>query len=885
MKRRVLILLSLLSTTWIVGYPSAAQAAVYNLHLTTDNGPDYTDMESFVRTVTTGCETPQEKCIAVWSWARRSRRQTSNANEGGRLIWDPILHYNSYGTMNCGVVSALNIASFLQLGYRARYIQLGDHTVSEVSWDDGKSWHLLDSSMSFFCFNHDGVIASCEEIKEAHACALSGGKSEPGHYYYYHGAPQCRSHLGPDAWRCAGDQPVAYRRTLHNGASSYTDGYSVSQYTQYGRSGRRYILNLLPGQSYTRYFRPLDRDNPDVTDADRPDYYRPLRDGDPNDQHGLNNIRGNGVWIFEPALAQADCRNVFYDDQGLATRGQSGSGPSLHPTEAKNPTFVVLKVSAANVITSMRIDATGIRTAPGDVLRVLVSRTAGIRWEPVWQSQSLGSQEIKIKLRDQVAGLTECLVKIEMSAAEKATDVSLDSIRMTTITQLNRRTLPKLTLGANRVRLSAGEQVESSVLWPPLHAGQYRQTVFEEEGVFSTQKPDGIYKATLGSAVNGKECQATWRMAVPTDIIDVSYGVVATNRSSASYVSLRQSFDGKNYSEFYRKSDGEFPFDQQVLRTFVADPDSPNSRETYLQCAFFCRGGAGTYGMDGIQDVLVRVRHQPRDAAFQPIEVTYSWTEHRDSGDVTRSHTQLVESLPYEYAINTAGFRDPTTNWVRVNLRGSDLHGPPVAYGYSDNEDVSPGFEPKRRLYDWGKNLARDKPYTVDRLSAADSNNADRDGRELTNGAVIAPTDITTNSMVQTATAFWAAGDPVQLVVDLGKLQVVAGARVSTHQPNADYCHPGRIDVAVSVDGRNWRSAGTIRHNDLFNPPTDYEPWEHDDNPKYDQLPAGGRLAYSFPLVFDQPLSARYVRFSFTPLEDRGMGISELGVFDRVSVQ
>ena len=169
MKRRVLILLSLLSTTWIVGYPSATQAVVYNLHMTTDNGPDYTDMESFVRTVTKGCETPQEKCIAVWSWARRSRRQTSNANEGGRLIWDPILHYNSYGTMNCGVVSALNIASFLQLGYRARYIQLGDHTVSEVSWDDGKSWHLLDSSMSFFCFNHDGIIASCEEIKEDHA--------------------------------------------------------------------------------------------------------------------------------------------------------------------------------------------------------------------------------------------------------------------------------------------------------------------------------------------------------------------------------------------------------------------------------------------------------------------------------------------------------------------------------------------------------------------------------------------------------------------------------------------------------------------------------------------------------------------------------------------
>jgi hypothetical protein len=168
----VLILLAMIS----LGLPGLASGAAYNLHLTTDNGPDYTDMASFVRSVTEPWETPQDKCIAIWRWGRRGRRQTSNANEEGRLIWDPILHYNSYGTMNCGVISGLNIASFLQLGYRARYIQLGDHTVSEVSWDQGRTWHMLDSSMSFFCYNHAGQIASCQDILESHACALSEGK-------------------------------------------------------------------------------------------------------------------------------------------------------------------------------------------------------------------------------------------------------------------------------------------------------------------------------------------------------------------------------------------------------------------------------------------------------------------------------------------------------------------------------------------------------------------------------------------------------------------------------------------------------------------------------------------------------------------------------------
>jgi hypothetical protein len=885
MKTHARLLALLLGVSSVAGCLGRVEAAVYNLHLVTDNGPDYTDIDSFVRSVTDRWKTPQEKCIAVWRWGRRSRRQTSCAHDGGRLIWDPILHYNSYGTMNCGVISALNVASFLKLGYQARYIQLGDHTVSEVSWDGGKSWHLFDSSMSFFCYNHDGQVASCQEIKQSHACELSGGKSQPGHYYLYHGAPQCVSHLGADGWRCASDQPVGYARTLANGASSYTDGFSVSKYTQYARYGRRYILNLLPGQSYTRYWKPLDGEHSGVAAEDKPDYYRPLGDRDPDEQHGLNNIRGNGVWVFQPDLESGDWPALCYDSQNVQTRAEGGAGPNLHPQRSRQPASVVFKVSAANVITSMRIEAGGLRSAAEDVFRVLVSRNAGIRWTPAWQSQRPGRQAVDVRLRDQVAGVTECLVKVEMRAAGKHTDVGLDTWKLTTLTQLNRRTLPKLTLGTNRVRLFADRQVESTVLWPPLHAGLYRQTVFREQDVHSTEKPDGIYKATLGSAANGRECSATWRVEVPTDITDVTYGVVATNRSSASYVSLGHSFDGEGFAEFFRKSDGGFPFDKQVVHTVGGSKVPAGTRQTYLKCAFFCRGGAATYGMDGIQDLWIRVQHEPRDARFQPFEVTYNWTEHRQSGDVTRSHTELVESLPHEYVVHTAGFRDPTMNWVRLNLPGSGPEGKSPTRGYGDGEDVGPGFERAKVTYAWGENLAKGKPYTADRPSSTASKNPDSDGRELTNGVVIAPTDYATSGVVQAATAFWDAGDPVTFVVDLGGLQPVAGVRFSTHQPNSRYCHPERVEVAVSADGKTWSRAGTTGHHDLWNPPGDYEPWEHDDDPGYRDLPAGGRLAYSYPLAFEEPLSGRYVRCTCTPLEGKGIGLSELEVFDRVRVR
>ncbi|MBN2473982.1 MAG: discoidin domain-containing protein [Pirellulales bacterium] len=868
-----------------VMFPAPAPAAVYNLHLSTDNGPDYTDLESFVRSVTEGCRTPQEKCIAVWRWGRRSRRQTSCAQEDGRLIWDPILHYNSYGAMNCGVISALNMVSYLQLGYRARYVQLGDHTVSEVSWDDGRSWHLFDSSMSFFCYNHRGEVAGCQEIQEAHGCELSGGKSEPGHYYFYHGAPQCISHRGHDGWRFCCDQPVLYERTLWNGASSYTDGFSPDQYTLHARYGRRYILNLRPGECYTRHWKPLDGEGSGVADDQRPDYYRPVNGRDPDRQHGLHNLRGNGLWVFEPELGTPDGRRLFYDSRGIETRAESGDGPNLHPARPGEPAMVVLKTSAANVITSMRIEAEGVRSGSEDLLQVSVSRTAGVRWTPVWQSRQAGKQQIRLTLRDEVAGVTEALVKIEIFAAAKTADVGLDTLRITTRTQLNRRTLPKLTLGTNRVRLSAGEQVASTVLWPPLHAGLYRQTVDTEQDVHSTEQPDGMYKATLGAASDGKECFAAWRVEVPTDITAVTYGVVVTNRSDRSYVSLRQSFDGRSFAEFFRKSDGDAPFDAQVLHTVAAAGGTAAARQAWLKCVFFCPGAAATYNMPGIQDLLIRIDHKPRDARFQPIEVTYHWTEHRSTGDLARWHTELVESLPHQYRLNVAGVRDPTMNWVRLKLQDSVRPGETPAYGYSDGQDVGPGFEPAAVTYVWGNNVALQRPYTASRPSDEASGNPDTESRELTNGQIIAPTDLVTSRPVHAATAFWAPGEPIAVVVDLGGARPVGGVRVSTHQPNADYGHPQRVEVAVSADGKTWQPGGTIRHDDLWTPPADYEPWEHDDNPKYADLPGGGRLAYRYPLSLPRPIRGRYVRFTCFPLPGRGMGLSELEVFDRVEVQ
>lgn len=846
-------------------------ASIYNLHLQTDSTPDYTDINSYVHSITDAWSTPQEKAIAVWRWDRRSRRQTSNATEDGRLVWDPIQHFNSYGSMNCGVISSLNISVWKQLGFRGRYIQLGDHTVSEVSWDEGKTWHLFDSSMSMFCFNHEGVVASMDEIRSAAACELSGGKSEKGHFYLYHGPPFLASHLGATGWRCASDQPVGYNRTLAEGASSYTDKSQIDKYCQYARSGMRYTLNLRPEESYTRYWEPLDRNKAEAIPKEM-SCYRPVKEKDPDVQHDLYNIRGSGRWIFAPDLAAKNAKALFEESGNLALNAEDNSSPNLHPAKPREPAHFVYKVYAANVITSMLIELTGLRAADKDGFTISVSRDAGLHWTKVWSADKTGLQSGRIILSSEVAGVTQCLIRFDLQAEATSANVGIDTLKITTLTQVNRLTLPKLKLGSNTIALRADEQTETTELWPALHNGAYKQTAIVEKDVTSADKPDGMYKSTLGAAVNNSECSVTWKLAASTDIVGVDYNITTANRSKAMWVALQHSWDGTKFDEFNRKAEDTFPVDEQVHHTISKDIPA-GAREAYFRGVFFAKNGAATYNMPGLQEVFMRLRHKPRNATQRPIEVTYCWIEHRESGDVERMHTQIVEQLPAKYTINTTGRRDPTMKWVRMMLVTTVATRP----GYSDNQDVGPVSNKPRIAYAFSNLLSASKPYTASRPAA--SANPDSGGAELTNGIIIAPTEYSATKAVQPATALWDAGEPVTFTIDLERSQPIAAVRVSTHQPNSRFCHPAQIEVAISDDNNTWRPAGTIYHDECFIPPADFEAWEHEDSPQYRDLPATGRLAYSYPLLLTQPQQARYVRLTCTPQKDRGMGLSELQIF------
>ena len=823
--------------------------AAWNVSLVTDNVPDLTDLDRYLASITSQFEDPQDQAISIWRWSQRLRKQTTNPIEDGHYVLDPIALFNSYGHCNCGIISGLNNTMWTRMGWKPRYVQLGDHTVCEVSFDGGRNWHMFDSSMSIYCFNDKGRVASTTEIEK-----------NP-RFYLENYAPSLGTN--PNGWRCAADQPVHYRRTLANGVDSFKAPNSLQESNLYVRWGRRYVLNLRPHEHYTRHFDNLDAEKPS------PRYYRPLKgrkSGDIEDQHQHKNIRANGAWKYAP-----DLRSPSAARQAYSHRDVLWSADPRHPAvRTRSEGHVIYKVYAANVVTSARLKLRAVRATSKDSVTVSVSRDHGRNWAEA------GPGEV-IELGEAVAGLTQYLVRIDLAGP----GAGLNGLEIETITQINRFSMPRLTRGANRIQVRTGRPVETIFWMPSVRGGAHRRTVHEEKDVQVNKEP-GFYKATLRAGKKDAPGRATWKLEAPTPLIDLVYGGNVCVKSDRDRVTLLHSWDGKKFTRDYEKKDGSMPWDLMVNVPVRGIPE--NTRTAYVRYEFNSPAGGGTYNAAGIQTATLTAHHRPRLAKFAPIEVTYCWTEHRDAGDVTRTHTELGRSAAHEYAIHVGGYRDPTMRWVRMNLEG---HGPEkVRPGYSDGKDVGPGAEPVRRTFRWGRNLAKGRRYAVE--GAQSERNPDAGG-DLTDGVIAPPSEYVSRRYMPTNVMFAKDVSP-GITVDLEANRTVAAVRVFAGQPEPvatggyRFAYPDEITVETSLDGKTFARAGAVGHHQVFDPPADYVPWELDDAAQYASLPAGGRLHYGYRILLKKPVAARYVRVRCASRKGWGVLLSEIQVFDRVEI-
>ncbi|MGE5612544.1 MAG: hypothetical protein ACM359_25070, partial [Bacillota bacterium] len=94
---------------------AGAKAEVCNVKVVTDASPDYSDLPSMVRSITSKWATPAEKCWAVFYWNHIARRQTMPIELHGLALTYPIRQFNYYGYTMCSTISGINQSIWEQM--------------------------------------------------------------------------------------------------------------------------------------------------------------------------------------------------------------------------------------------------------------------------------------------------------------------------------------------------------------------------------------------------------------------------------------------------------------------------------------------------------------------------------------------------------------------------------------------------------------------------------------------------------------------------------------------------------------------------------------------------------------------------------------------------
>jgi hypothetical protein len=817
---------------------AGAAAEVCNLKVVTDASPDYTDMASMIHSVTSKWPTTQEKCWAMWYWNHFARRQTMPMVVHGLACSDPIRQFNDYGYMMCSTVAGANCAIWHHMGLKVKYWDVVGHTVPEAEYDG--RWHMYDNSMSALYTLCDGkTVAGVEDIGKEGACAASGGKREPGHIAKYH----CLTATSPNGWLTGAD----CARSLRDEAGCFNPKKCLYRYYYNEWDwGHRYVLGLRDGEVYTRHYKRLDGyDAEIIDDAKRyksdPKYYvpNPGLEGPNKDPEVINArffIRGNGTWDYRPSLTAEGLRAAYGAENMVAAAG------GLRPARAGQPAAVIYKIQSANVTTGQILTALFARTSADAAARISVSTSNGLRWKQVWQAGGTGEIPARVELCGEVNGAYEILVKVEMQAPTAA-GILMKAIQIQTITQINSKTQPKLTLGRNTVYVGAGEPTETVVFWPDLQGDRYKELIVEEKNI-KTKKVHEGWNAVLEPRDPEAEATLVYKMETPGDVVRVVFGGRYYNRDPKGKARLLYSTDaGKTWQEAWQATNptGQPPWD---LIHYQTVPMPKGTRSVLLKYSLL---------KWGLYALRAEASYVPPDTAFKPVEVTFTWTErHGDvwgKGLVRRSHTQLVERLPARYTIDVGGDDRPDVESLRINFPGA---GGRTAYGYSDGKDVG-GTKFVGRWVTYGRNLATGKSYTSNVPSVTDYNAAPGDGKTLTDG-IVGPCWLWS----------WGAGNlwkpdtnPV-ITLDLGRESRVAafglnfldmGDLLRNHLAART-----KIEVEVSTDGKTYRSLGLVntklRMKDL---PVN---WMAPDDESFG--------AYSFFLIPPAPVSTRWVRYRVT---------------------
>ncbi|HEV8603893.1 MAG TPA: discoidin domain-containing protein, partial [Tepidisphaeraceae bacterium] len=622
------------------------------------------------------------------------------------------------------------------------------------------------------------------------------------------------------------------------------NGLKLRTYFYDWDNGHRYILNLRPGESYIRLYHARDKE---------PDSFVPNANGkDPESINERYRLRGNGEWRFKPNLHdQKEFDRVVYSAQNVTIKPGEEGGLALAEGAERGTT--IFKISSANVMTGL--DITLNLGGESDIIYYGVSRDNGLHWEkphreptPPWQTKVYADQQVK--------GAYEVLVRFELTQR-----VVIKELAFLTSTAINSKAQPHLNLGKNTIYVGAGEQTESIVLWPELQGDKYKQMIVEERNVASTKKHNG-YQGTLYPTKPKEDGYVVYRIDGSRDLTRVTYGGRFYNRATKSHIDLFHSLDnGQTWTKSWSLTDTAQPWDVIHYETVQIPAGCRSVLVKYLM-----NSPSPSHDACSIYALRIEANHQPIETSVESVEISFAWKE----GGQERSHTQLVEKLPFKYTINIGGDDHPVIKSLTANLKGARAG---VKYGYSDDKDV--GGEKYVGVWQTlGKNLALHKKYTLSHPSKTTWDAGDPDETKLTDG-IVGPTYV--GGISYRYGAIWNPKTNPTITLDLAEKKSCASFGLNFHgYPWWDALTAqikDKVEVQISDDGQNFTSIGHLK-----------TALHRKDIPVNFMLPDEETLAgHTFRLIPDKPRSARYVRYLI--FSDRNFCATEIEVLDSIDLK
>lgn len=129
----------------------AVPALVRGISVLPDKAPDCSSLKAIATSVTRGCQSNDEKAIAIYNFMRLSHYHRAYPSEPGGV--SVLKEINTYGWSLCGGLHAEQSALWRELGWNWRFVGWPGHTTVEAQYDG--RWHYLDVFLKFYAWMPD----------------------------------------------------------------------------------------------------------------------------------------------------------------------------------------------------------------------------------------------------------------------------------------------------------------------------------------------------------------------------------------------------------------------------------------------------------------------------------------------------------------------------------------------------------------------------------------------------------------------------------------------------------------------------------------------------------------------------------------------------------